>query len=74
MTDQPKSQEERKGLQAKRRLAKAVQLACLRAAQEGYEQAGWAGLCQEGIWESVFDAIRDLDLETVIQKFTVTEQ
>lgn len=74
MTDQFKLQEEGKGLQAERRLAKAVQQACLRAAQEGYERAGWAGLCQEGIWESVFDAIRDLDIEAVIQEFIVTEQ
>ncbi|MDE2090908.1 MAG: acetyltransferase [Gammaproteobacteria bacterium] len=51
----------------KKRLAEAVRQACLRAASEGYESASISGLCHEGAMEAAFDAIRRLDLETVLQ-------
>ena len=47
-------------------LAREVQTACLRAALEGYEQAGLSGLCAEGRWEMAIDAIRALDLGSVV--------
>ena len=52
----------------KRRLAEAIRAACVKAALEGYERAAISGLCHEGAWECAVDAIRTLDLETVIKK------
>ncbi len=49
-----------------RRAAEAVRAACLQAAIEGYERAGLGGLCEEGRWEMVVDAIRSLELDAVI--------
>lgn len=48
------------------RLARAVRDACVKAAQEAYENAGISGLCEEGRWECALDAIRALDLDAVI--------
>ena len=50
----------------KRRMAEAVREACLNAARQAYENAGISGLCEEGRWECAVDAIRSLDLETII--------
>jgi len=51
----------------KKRLAEAVRQACLKAASEGYESAALSGLCHEGAMEAALDAIRRLDIETVVQ-------
>jgi hypothetical protein len=48
-------------------LARHVRAACLRAARDGYEQAGLSGLCPEGRWEMAIDSIRSLDLDAVIR-------
>ena len=53
----------------KRRVAEAVREACLKAAQEAYENAGISGLCDEGRWECAMDAIRTLDLEAAIARY-----
>lgn len=50
----------------KRRIAKAVKTACLKAAGEAYEHARMNGLCQEGAWDCAPEAIRALDVETVL--------
>ncbi|MHB8256258.1 MAG: acetyltransferase [Acidiferrobacterales bacterium] len=50
----------------KRRLAEAVKAACIQAALSGYEDAGVSGLCHEGALEYALDAIRMLDVQTVI--------
>ncbi|MHB8622523.1 MAG: acetyltransferase [Sulfuricaulis sp.] len=50
----------------KRRIAEAVHAASLKAAQEGYENAGISGLCEAGRWECALDAIRSVNLEKVI--------
>ena len=50
----------------KRRLAEAVREACLTAARQAYENAGISGLCEEGRWECAVNAIRSLDIETVV--------
>ena len=51
---------------ASRELAEAVRAACLKAAQEGYAQAAISGLCHEGAVEASLDAIKMLDLNTVL--------
>jgi hypothetical protein len=51
----------------KRRMAEIVREACLNAARQAYENAGISGLCEEGRWECAIDAIRSLDLETIIR-------
>lgn len=53
------------------RLAAAVRDACIRAASDGYEQAGTSGLCTEGRWEIAVDAMRSLDLDAVINDTTL---
>ncbi|MBS0317517.1 MAG: acetyltransferase [Proteobacteria bacterium] len=47
--------------------AEAVRAACLRAALDGYERAGMSGLCEEGRWEMVVDAIRSLDVDAIVR-------
>jgi hypothetical protein len=53
-------------MEPKRQLAKAVQAACIEAAIRAYEDAGLSGLCHEGRWECAVDAIRGLDLPTLL--------
>lgn len=48
-------------------LAAAVRAACIQAALDGYERAQIAGLCQEGAWECAVDAMRMIDLKTILQ-------
>ncbi len=61
MSEQVKEEEQR-------RLAQAVREACVRAALEGYEQAGLSGLCDEGRWEMAIDSIRSLDLNALLRE------
>lgn len=51
-------------------LAAAVRNACVLAALDGYERAQIAGLCQEGAWEAAVDAMRMIDLRTILQEST----
>ena len=48
------------------KIALTVRAACVQAALDGYERAQIAGLCQEGAWECAVDAIRMLDLGTIL--------
>lgn len=48
--------------------AEAVRAACLCAAMDGYERAGLGGLCEEGRWEMVIDAIQSLDVDAIARK------
>lgn len=48
--------------------AEAVRVACLRAALDGYERAGLSGLCEEGRWEMVVDAIQSLDIDAILRE------
>ena len=50
------------------RAAEAVRSACLRVAQDGYERAGLGGLCEEGRWEMVLDAIQSLDVNAIVRE------
>jgi hypothetical protein len=52
--------------EARRLLAEAVRDACVRAALDGYEQAGMSGLCAEGRWEMAVDSMSSLDLAAVL--------
>jgi hypothetical protein len=49
-------------------IAEAVRAACLHAAVAAYEDAGIRGLCGEGRWEVAVQAIRGLDLQSLIAK------
>jgi hypothetical protein len=49
-------------------VARTVRDACLRAALDGYEQAGLGGLCDEGRWEAAIDAIRSLNLASILAR------
>ncbi|OHC65715.1 MAG: hypothetical protein A3H93_18730 [Rhodocyclales bacterium RIFCSPLOWO2_02_FULL_63_24] len=49
-------------------LADRVRNACVAAALDGYERAQIAGLCQEGAWECAVDAMRMLELRTILQE------
>jgi hypothetical protein len=48
-------------------LADTVRAACIRAALDGYQQASISGLCHEGAFEAAVDAMRMLDLDTLLQ-------
>lgn len=50
-----------------RDVAEAVRRACAEAAEGAYEDAGIRGLCAEGRWEMALEAIRQVDLETVVR-------
>jgi hypothetical protein len=52
------------------RIAQAVRDACRKAMLQAYEDAGLSGLCHEGRWECAVDAIRTLDLQTLVQTLT----
>jgi hypothetical protein len=51
----------------KSKLAEAVRTACLEAALRAYEDAGISGLCEEGRWECAVQAIKGLDLTTLVK-------
>lgn len=49
-----------------RALAERVRAVCLAAALDAYEEAGIRGLCAEGRWEYALEAVRQLDLHSLI--------
>ena len=49
------------------KLVEAARTALIRAALEGYEEAGLAGLCDEGRWEMAVDRMRALDLDALLK-------
>ncbi len=49
-------------------LAENVRSACIEAAIRGYEQASLSGLCHEGAWEAALDAVRQLNLNALVQR------
>jgi hypothetical protein len=51
-------------------IADAVQTACIQAAIHAYEDAGLSGLCHEGRWECAVDAMRGVDLRSLIAALT----
>jgi len=49
-------------------LAETIRAACIQAALAGYEDAGMSGLCHEGAWECAIDAIRSLNINTILEQ------
>jgi hypothetical protein len=54
----------------RRRLAEAVRAACIRAVEQGYENAATSGLCEEGALEAAISAIRLVDLESLLAELS----
>ncbi len=52
----------------RKQVAEAVREACVEAAGQAYEQAGMSGLCAEGRWECAVGAMRQIDLEALVQQ------
>ena len=52
-------------------LAEAIRTACAQAAQQGYERAAADGLCDEGALEVALDAIRSLDIESLLRELNL---
>ena len=48
-------------------IAENVRRALVEAAIHAYEDAGVQGLCEEGRWEVAVDAMRSLDLASVLE-------
>ena len=55
-------------------LAETVRQACLRAALDAYENAGISGLCGEGRWELAVQAIRELELQPLLDGIQPSER
>ena len=47
-------------------LATAVRDRCFSAALTAYEDASIDGLCHDGAWECALEAMRTIDLETIV--------
>ena len=56
------------------RIAEAIRAACVQAAQQGYERAAADGLCDEGALEAALDAIRSLDVESLLRELKMQGQ
>ena len=48
------------------RLAETVRAACVAVAEQAYEEGGVRGLCAEGRWELALDAMKRLELRSVV--------
>jgi hypothetical protein len=49
-------------------IAEFIRAACVQAAQQGYERAAADGLCDEGALEVALEAIRSLDIESLLRE------
>lgn len=49
-------------------VAEKVRTACIKAAQEGFQDASMSGLCMEGAIESAVGSIQSLNLDKIIDK------
>lgn len=50
-------------------LAQQVKDACLKAFQDGFQEAGISGLCHEGAVEYAIDNVRSIDIDKVVATF-----
>ncbi|GGX49189.1 hypothetical protein [Saccharospirillum salsuginis] len=48
-------------------LANQIKQACLKAAQEGFEDAELSGLCREGCVEAALSAIEMVDIDQLLE-------
>ncbi len=46
-------------------IAERIRRACLEAFRRAYDDAGMAGLCEDGRIEAALSAVRELDLEAI---------
>ena len=51
------------------KIARAVQEACIHAANKAFEDASISGLCGEGALEVALGAIKTLDIEALLADF-----
>ncbi|MBT5872100.1 MAG: acetyltransferase [Candidatus Latescibacteria bacterium] len=51
-----------------KKLVLAVRDACAEAAEKAYEDAGFSGLCAEGRWECAIEAIRNCNVDRLIDQ------
>jgi hypothetical protein len=49
-------------------LAKRIRETCIEAVLQAYEDAGIQGLCPEGRWEAVVDALRTIELAPLLRE------
>ena len=49
--------------------AQMIRESCIKAAGEGFEEAGISGLCREGAIEYAQDHIRSIDVENIVKVF-----
>jgi hypothetical protein len=49
-------------------LADEIRDACLEAAMRAWEDAGLRGICRDGRWELAVDAMRRVDLRSVVDE------
>jgi hypothetical protein len=54
--------------ESQRRIAEAIRAACIQAAQQGYQAASIAGLCEEGALEAAISAMHMVDLDAVVAR------
>jgi hypothetical protein len=52
----------------RQRIAALVRDACLRSVLEAYERASLDGLCCEGAFECAMDALRSLDVKSLLEQ------
>jgi len=50
------------------KIARAIQKACIQAANKAFEDASISGLCDEGAWEAAIGAIEMLDIRALIEQ------
>ena len=55
-----------------RSLAEDVHRACVETTLSAYEAARMDGLCHEGAWEIAVNALRQLDLDAILNKTSST--
>ena len=55
-------------------LAQQVKNACLKAFQDGFEEAGISGLCHDGAVEYATDNVRSLDIDKIVATFLTTSE
>lgn len=49
-------------------IAEKVRTACIKAAQDSFQEAAMSGLCMEGAIEAAIGSIQSLDLEKIINE------
>ena len=48
-------------------IVRLTQEKCIEVALKAYEDAGFSGLCAEGRWEYALEAIKNIDVQSIIR-------